>query len=378
MRRTTALLLKKRLARKQIVAVSAILLAILAVISAVFLATSSAGNTLGQEGGTAAYAGGPMGSGTITLAAVGDVCFGIDVAPVLATRGFAYPWAAEKQALSQADLTICNLESCLSTRGEPNPSQTSFLQRGDPAAVGAMRDAGVDLVVLANDHIMDYGEEGLADTIAALDRAGIAHCGAGFTSAQAQVPAVEDISGSKIAFLAFTDVVLPGYQAEEGKPGVAAAGDAAQVENAVRNARAVSDYVVVYFHWGETSETTPRPAQVDLAHAAIDAGAGAVIGSHPHVLQGLEQYHGGLIAYSMGNFVFNPPREEGRQSAILQVRLGRGRLEAAELFPVYITLCQPFPARGAKAEDILSHMAQLSGSLGTSLELGNESATVGF
>lgn len=354
------------------------LLAILVVISAAFLVTSSASSTGGQEVGTATYVNGPMGSGTITLAAVGDVCFGIDVAPVLNTRGFAYPWAAEKQSLSQADLTICNLESCLTTRGQPNPSQTSFPQRGDPGAVTAMHDAGVDLVVLANDHIMDYGEEGLADTIAALDRSGIAHCGAGFTAAQAQAPAIEDISGSKVAFLAFTDVVLSGYQAEESKPGVAAAGDASQVENAVRNARAVSDYVVVYFHWGETSETATRPAQVDLAHAAIDAGAAAVIGSHPHVLQGLEEYHGGLIAYSMGNFVFNPPREEGRQSAILQVRLGRGRLEAADIFPVYITLCQPFPARGAKAEDILSRMAQLSTSLGTSLQLSNESATVRF
>ncbi len=378
MRRTTALLMKKRLAKKQVLAVSVMLVAILAAISAVFLVTSSAGSQAGQEGNTAEYAGASSSSGTISLAVVGDVCFGIDVAPVLAARGFAYPWSAEKQTLSHADLTICNLESCLTTRGEPNASQTSFHQRGDPAAVTAMREAGVDLVVLANDHIMDYGEQGLADTIAALDRAGIAHCGAGFTGAQAQAPAIEDISGSKVAFLAFTDVILPGYQAEESKPGVAIAGDALAVENAVRNARAVSDYVVAYFHWGETSESVPRPRQVDLAHAAIDAGAAAVIGSHPHTLQGVEKYQGGLIAYSMGNFVFNPPREEGRQSCILQVRMGRGKLEAADLLPVYITLCQPFPAQGAKAEAILSRMAQLSGSLGTSLELGNESAAVEF
>ncbi len=378
MRRTTALRMKRRLARKQIVMVSALLVAVLLVISTVFLVTSSASSTGQQEGNTSEYAGVSNGSGTISLAAVGDVCFGIDVAPVLAARGFAYPWSAEKQSLSQADLTICNLEGCLTTRGEPNPYQTSFHQRGDPAAVAAMHEAGVDLAVLANDHIMDYGEQGLTDTLAALDRAGIAHCGAGFNAAQAQAPAIEDISGSKVAFLAFTDVVMEGYAAEEGKPGVATSSDASAMEAAVRNARAVSDYVVVYFHWGETSETAPRQGQVDLAHAAIDAGAAAVIGSHPHVLQGLEEYGGGLIAYSLGNFVFNPPREEGRQTCILSVRLGHGKLVGADVSPVYITLCQPFPAKGAKADSILSNLAQLSGSLGTSLDQGTESAAVEF
>ncbi len=377
MRRTTALLIKKRLARKQVVAVSAMLLAILAVIGAVFLATSSVSSTRAGEGNVE-YAAATAGAGTISLAAVGDVSFGIDVAPVLATRGFAYPWSAEKQALSQADLTIANLESCLTTRGEADPAQTSFPQRGDPSAATSMREAGVDLVVLANDHIMDYGEQGLADTLAALDRAGIAHCGAGFTAAQAMAPAIEDISGSKVAFLAFTDIVMPGYGAEENKPGVAVVTDSAVVESAIRNARAVSDYVVVYFHWGETSETAPRTGQSDLGHAAVGAGAAVVMGSHPHVLQGLEAYQGGLIAYSLGNFIFNPPREEGRQSCILQVGLGRGKLEAADIYPVYITLCQPFPARGAKAEAILSRMAQLSGTLGTSLQLGSESASVGL
>ncbi len=375
MRRTTALRLKKRLARKQVVVVSAILLAVLAVISLVFLVTSKASSTTKGEGTGYETV---TGAGAISLAAVGDVCFGIDVAPVLASRGFAYPWAAEKQTLSQADLTIANLESCLTTRGEPNPSQTSFHQRGDPAAVNAMREAGVDLVVLANDHIMDYGEQGLADTIAALDRVGIAHCGAGFTAAQAFAPAIEDISGTKVAFLAFTDVLMQGYEAGENKPGVAAATDTAAVENAVRNARAVSDYVVVYFHWGETSETAPRPRQAELGHAALSAGAAAVIGSHPHVLQGLEKSPDGFIAYSLGNFVFNPPKEQGRQSAILSLRLDNGKVERADVYPVYITMCQPFPAKGAKAQAVLAALSGLSEARGTRLEIGNESASVEF
>ncbi len=376
MRRTTALRIKKRLARKQVVVVSAMLLAIMLVISTVFLVTSSASSTRAGQEGTVPESGTAPGTGSISLAAVGDVCFGIDVAPVLASRGYAYPWSAEKQALSQPDLTIGNLESCLTTRGDANPAQTSFPQRGDPAAATAMHEAGVDLVVLANDHMMDYGEEGLADTLAALDRAGIAHCGAGFTAAQAKAPAIEDISGTKVAFLAFTDVVMSGYGAEENKPGVATATDRSAVEDAVRNARAVSDYVVVYFHWGETNESAPRTSQTDLGHAAIEAGASLVLGSHPHALQGVESYRGGLIAYSLGNFIFNPPREEGRQSAILQVDLGRGRVYAADISPVYITLCQPFPARGAKAEAILSRLAQLSGALGTQLQLSSESASV--
>jgi poly-gamma-glutamate synthesis protein (capsule biosynthesis protein) len=310
--------------------------------------------------------------------AVGDVCFGIDVAPVLTQKGFAYPWSAEEQTLSQADITICNLENALTTRGEPSPSQDSFPQRGDPAAVDAMKEAGVDLVVLANDHVMDYGADGLADTLSALDRAGIAHCGAGFNESQASSPTVMEISGSRIAFLAFSRVILPGYAAEPDKPGVATIDDIAALEEAVSKARAVSDCVVVYFHWGELGSSNPQADEMELAAAATDAGACLVLGSHPHVLQGLQRRGSALIAYSLGNFIFNPPREEGRQTGILQVTLRRGRVEEARFQPAYITYCQPFPARGKKAEEILAKMSELSAALDTELVIEEEAGLIRF
>ncbi|MHB8781371.1 MAG: CapA family protein [Candidatus Geothermincolia bacterium] len=372
LRRTTQLLLKRQAVKRQALAVILIMLAVASAIGIVFVAGAAPVNR--QVSGEF-ESNGAMG---IDLLAVGDVSLGLDVAPVLDQKGYDYPWSAEKQAISQADIALCNLESALTTRGAPHPSQTSFHQRGDPAAVTAMRDAGIDLVVLANDHVMDYGDEGLADTISALDRAGIAHCGAGFNRAQAHSPAVMEIAGARVAFLAFSSYVPDGYAAEDDRPGIAALTDIAALEDEIEKARAVSDYVVVYFHWGETGVESPSVAQSEIAHAAARAGASLVLGAHPHVLQGMERYADTLIAYSLGNFIFNPPKEEGRLSGLLKVTLAHGRLDSAEFEPAYITYCQPFPARGSKGEDILARMAALSAQLGTELDCGGEVGSVKF
>ncbi len=204
-----------------------------------------------------------------------------------------------------ADLAMVNLEMAVTTRGSPVPDK-QFNFRGDPETLNWLTDyMGVDLVGLANNHVIDYGAEGLLDTFDALDEKEIAYIGAGKTLSRAKEPFVAEIGGKRIAFLAASRIIPFMYwYAQETSPGVFSTYDPAMLHEQIELAKESSDYVVVYVHWGVERASTPEKYQVALAHGYIDHGADMVIGAHPHVLQGVEMYKGKPIAYSLGNFIF--------------------------------------------------------------------------
>jgi len=168
-----------------------------------------------------------------------------------------------------------------------------------------MRRAGIGLVALANNHIMDYGIEGLSSTLDALSRAGIQAVGAGMNRHEACSPLFVDVGGRRIAFLARSSVIVsaPTYAGEEA-PGVAFL-DPEETISTIRSCRAQADLVILLIHWGLEEYSYPSPTQRQLARRFVDAGANAILGHHPHVLQGFESYKSAPIAYSLGNFVFD-------------------------------------------------------------------------
>jgi hypothetical protein len=221
---------------------------------------------------------------------------------------------AVRSLISSADLALANFEN-------PAPNDFDYHRTGytfsaDPALIEGVRNAGFDWVSLANNHIRNYGSQGVLDTLANLDRWGIAHGGAGANLAQARRPSLFEVGGVTVAILAY-DTIRPDFAATATRPGTSEM-SAPRVRADVAAARAAgADVVIVFPHWGieYTAQTTAK--QRALAHAAVDAGADLVIGSHPHWAGGVEVYKGAPIFYCLGDFVFDIDLSEQTLEGIL-------------------------------------------------------------
>ena len=245
----------------------------------------------------------------------------------------------------------------------------------------ALARAGFNIVSLANNHTLDYGPEGLEDTRAALDKAGIGHVGAGRNLAEARAAvylhahrrAAADfpMPSAPVAFLAYSLTFPEEFWAGPDRPGTAF-GHERFVRADVTAAREKADIVVVSFHWGQEGKTELRDYQVQLAHAAIDAGAAAVLGHHPHILQGVERYKDGVILYSLGNFAFGSFSNTATRSAIALLTFRDKQWRELRMVPLNVknaeVVFQPRPLVGPEAAEVVEHLQQLSQALGTTLE----------
>jgi poly-gamma-glutamate synthesis protein (capsule biosynthesis protein) len=296
--------------------------------------------------------------------AVGDVMLARSLGERLSTEGMT-PYRELGVLLGSADVTIANLECAISERGEPQPKAYTF--RAPPLAAGALAALGVDVAGLANNHALDYGPDALLDTITLLGEKGIAAVGAGGNASEARRPVLVERNGLRIAFLAYVDVPVESrsgfdtrtWVATDGSPGLAWA-YVDDITSDVAAARRQSDAVVVLLHAGFEYRAEPNDLQRQLAHAAIDAGALLVIGAHPHVLQRPEEYGGGLIAYSLGNFIFDEFDGAANDTAILKVQLGRGGVLNFEWLPMMIDNGFPRPANAEEAERVLQRVRPLA------------------
>lgn len=326
-------------------------------------------------------------SGPLTIAAVGDVLLGGKVQTPAERVAERNPLLHVQSVLRSADVAFCNLECPISTRGIPTPLKTpedlaakrEFLFRGTPKAAEVLASAKFDVVSLANNHILDYGENALYDTITHLESANVKHCGAGKDPEAARTPVVIKVGNTQIAFLSYVwSGTLPGrWFFEAGRPGPGCAmlhtdGDGELSEESVqaleedlRTARALADFVIVSMHWGVERMHRPRPWQRKLARIIIDRGADAIIGHHPHVLQGVELYNGKPIMYSLGNFVFPSNRDANNDSCIALLTIKDGDNSFLEIKPVRIQYGIPRLATGEESMRIGRFIALLSTELGT-------------
>jgi poly-gamma-glutamate synthesis protein (capsule biosynthesis protein) len=303
----------------------------------------------------------------IRVAAVGDIMLGGDFDAQETPLGFDHPFAGVVDVLRSADVAFGNLEGPLTTRGSAKLLKRHTFRSPPQPVASALARAGFDVVSLANNHILDYGPVGLEDSITALGDAGIHYVGAGTNAAAARRPVFLDVRGTRVAFLAYS-LIYPAYAASATQAGTAFGTEDAVCAD-VRAARAQSDVVLVSVHWGRQWSDRVQPDQQRLAHAAIDAGATAVFGHHPHVLQGVERYRDGAIFYSLGNFTFGLRNKRIKRSAIAELRLKGDRVIGISLLPLDVdndaTGFQPRPLRGAEADDVVEHLRQLSAPLAT-------------
>ena len=215
------------------------------------------------------------------------------------------------EIMNRADYTCVNNEFTYSTRGSALDGK-AWTFRADPDRVKYLKEMGVDLALLANNHVYDYGKDAMLDTLETLTNADIKYFGAGANLEEAMKPVYVELGGKKVAFVAASraekNKMTP--QATEEEPGILRCYDPTLFIEVIKEARANADFVVACVHWGTERSTVLEDAQLETARQYIDAGADMIIGSHSHCLQGMEYYNGKPIVYSLGNYWFDEYYED--------------------------------------------------------------------
>ncbi len=302
-------------------------------------------------------ASGSTAAGSVTLAFAGDVHFAGRTARLLSDPATAFgPVAA---VLKSADFTAVNLETAVTSRGTPQPKTYHF--RTVPTAFTALRDAGVDLVTMANNHVLDYGQAGLADTLAAARAARFPYVGIGADAAAAWAPYVTTVKGMKIAVVGVSQVaeLASSWVATDSRPGEANAIDLNRTLAAVRAARRLAPTVIVFMHWGTEGEACPDPNQLSLAPKLAAAGASIIIGAHAHMLQGSGWLGHTFVAYGMGNFLWWE-NSYSTATGVLELTIHPHAPLTARLIPAVVSATgQPVVERGAAARQAVAHYNSL-------------------
>ena len=271
--------------------------------------------------------------GEAILVFLGDVSPGRSMEAQLARYGPAYPWDGLAPILHKADLVTANLEGLLATRGRP--MDKSHLIRSHPDTGETLVEAGFELVHLGNNHALDYGQAALDQTLSTLEYLNIGWVGAGSSREMAHAAETLDINGLQIAVLGYAAARWNGSEDVPSTDLIAwAEPDAVRAD--VQAVRDRADLVVVQLHAGTEYATSPSPDQVRVARAAIDAGADLVVGHHPHVTQTVERYKDGLIVYSLGDALFDIPRQAAMRGHLLRIHATEDGLVQAELWPFWI------------------------------------------
>jgi poly-gamma-glutamate capsule biosynthesis protein CapA/YwtB (metallophosphatase superfamily) len=315
----------------------------------------------------------------ITLALTGDVMLGRKVAEALDRyMRSEEPWGDVMPLLDAADLRIINLECAVTDNERPwTRTPKVFHFRAQPSAIETLRTARIDACSLANNHTLDFEEQGLLDTLEHLDAAGIRHAGAGRNREEAADPAILAVPADRtrrVALLAFTDNEPP-FAAGTDRPGtnylpVSSKSDVLRrVEVAVSTVRELgADTVIFSNHWGPNMVQRPRELFRRFARAVIDRGVDVYYGHSAHVFQGVEIYRGKPILYDTGDFIDDyavDPELRNDWSFLFRVSVEEGTLERLDLTPVKLSYARVDLATGGEREKILDRMERLSAEMGT-------------
>jgi poly-gamma-glutamate synthesis protein (capsule biosynthesis protein) len=327
--------------------------------SALILLAALAGTSaLAQEAVPPSPSSTPSASKSVRLAFMGDVMLSRRVGKLLDVKGAEWALDACKAALSDCDLAIANLESPVGTGGKKSPVKTIHF-RGNPEHLDALTHAGIGMVSLSNNHILDYGPDVLDQTITALEERGILHFGVRYPDDPHDMAEYVMIGEMTLAFLGYCAVCPTSFAATGKRAGLRFTNLSTMVRD-VKWAKKKADFVIVMPHWGlEHKDSTGY--QRKMALGLSEAGADLVIGSHPHVLQRITRVGKDgrtLLAYSLGNFLFDMKCRGCKDSCILKVDLEKGKRIRARFVPISGDTGRPEPvdpgsARGKRIKTTL-------------------------
>jgi poly-gamma-glutamate capsule biosynthesis protein CapA/YwtB (metallophosphatase superfamily) len=333
-------------------------------------AAGETSSTAGQDPTTTAAPRGPLGSGEpVRIAFAGDASFEGLVGSLQADPEGLLDAIAP--TLGAADVTVVNLEAALGTAGG-SPEPKTFAFRVPAEALVALSSAGVDAVTMANNHGMDYGPDGLAESLRIEADTGFPILGIGTDEDAAYSPWITEVNGQRIGVIAANDIfdsnLVARWTAGPDQPGIASAEEAHQ-DRLVAEVEATRDQVdtlVVYLHYGTEKQTCPNARQVELAELLTGAGADIVVGSHAHRLQGMGYMGDQFVAYGLSNFVFKAPSPPGRRSGVLTVTATGRRIDGYQWDPATLQNNIPVPLSGAAADAERAAMDELQSCTGLS------------
>jgi poly-gamma-glutamate capsule biosynthesis protein CapA/YwtB (metallophosphatase superfamily) len=301
----------------------------------------------------------------VVLAFGGDVHFESTIGVEL-RAGPRLVLASIAPVLRRADVAVVNLETAVTTGG--SPAAKEFVFRAPPSAFSALAAGGVDVVSMANNHGMDYGETGLRDSLAAAKRYRFPVIGIGLNDTQAYRPYRTTVNGQRIAVIGATQVLddhlISAWTAAPHKPGLASAKDVPMLVRAVKHARATSDTVVVFLHWGIELQQCPSPDQRTLAQQLVAAGADVIVGGHAHRLLGAGRMGRALVGYGLGNFVWYGTSELSTQTGVLFVTTEGRRVLDYHWQPARIVDGTPRPLTGSARRAEVASWRSLRGCTG--------------
>lgn len=282
----------------------------------------------------------------VRLMAVGDIW--------LRTRNNREPFERIKTEFRNKDVLFGNLETALSIRGKM--VEKAHVVNSPPESVKYLKDAGFDIVNIANNHTLDLGSEGFINTVNVLNENAIQFVGG--NACAPSKPAILERNGIKLGFLAYTG----GYFRVPKEVSLNKL-KRNKILSDIQLLQNTCDFIIVSLHWGIEFSHHPSPDQINLAHHLIDSGAHVILGHHSHTVHGIEQYNNGLIAYSLGNFQFdpNPPHGKINRYMILSVDFDRGGISDYTIVPCTINdNFQPEVAEGRERETILKFIDAIS------------------
>lgn len=324
--------------------------------------------------------GGYFDSGYRSILFAGDILIANNALNYIRKNGHEYPFAKIKNDITEYDYFVANLETPITSRGIEYTNKL-FRFRLNDQQVQALKCLDLSAVTLANNHIMDYGHEGMRDTLAFLEKNGIAYAGAGKDIAAAREPLKIRLGRHECFILAYCERPPESFFAGPNSHGSARfiIDDVKTDIAKYKNNRTI---VIVSLHWGQERREAPRRDQIESARAIIGAGADMIVGHHPHWAQGIEIYKGKPIIYSLGDFYSGFWNESDRDNIMAAVYFSAGTLKRLEIIPLagrtgYIGY-QPFVLKGRMADDLLKHILRLSKNLGTEFEIIDGRGVVNF
>lgn len=302
---------------------------------------------------------------TVTLLFAGDILMD-DHYAVMSTyhnRGNDINQAFDQGLLEQmrnADIFMINNEFTFTSRGTPTVNK-KFTFRANPGNVSMYEEMGVDIVSVANNHIYDYGEISLLDTLDTLEQAEIPYVGAGRNLQEAMTPVYYIANGMKIAFVSATQIernsVPDTKEATQDSAGVLRCMNPDNLLLVIEEAKKNSDYVILYIHWGTESQEAIDWLQEQQAPIYAQAGVDLIIGDHPHCLQKMDSVEGVPVIYSLGNFWFN---SRTQNSCVVKVALRAGEIESFQFIPCRQSDCRTALLTGQEKTEVLDYMRTIS------------------
>jgi len=282
-------------------------------------------------------------------------CVGFGVGSVVKKYGFRFPFSKTSSILQSCDILFGNLEAVLSDYKKNWWLPTRYM-RGDPGAVNALKTCGYNVLSVANNHMMQHGTDSFYDTISNLKKAEISVAGIAGKNGFHSIPAIIETKGVTLGFLGYS------LRPEEYRPDLVryATGELVNIIEDIHELKKIADIVILSLHWGDEYMQKPSPNQINMARLLINEGAGIILGHHPHVLQGIEKYSKGIIAYSLGNFIFNMRGLNTEKSIILEIYLSKEGVSDFKVIPLRINdLYQPEVLHGIEEKEFMREFKKL-------------------